>query len=151
MLKKAIKLNKTPVFYSYIIGYAAKYLLNLENCDFATTRTLCTHGAYFIRNFKNTIISQYDHYSSKISDYIGRMGYCVFLIEPGFYQYHASADGLTGKEAASFFDLIVFTIKKNLPNAAISWDVNPGMNLFLIQILFKFYLLKSFSLQNPKL
>jgi len=45
MLDTVKKLNKIPVFYSYIIGFAAKYILGLKEYNLASTKTLCTHGA----------------------------------------------------------------------------------------------------------
>ena len=68
----------------------------------------------------------YEYYSFRIAEYLGRMGFCVFLIEPGFYQYYNDENGLTGEEMTELFDLIVSIIKRNLPNSAISWDINPS-------------------------
>ena len=82
------------------------------------------HSRRFIRNYKNTIVSLYENYSFRIAEYLGRMGFCVFLIEPGFYQNYNDENGLTGEEMTELFDLIVSIIKRNLPNAAIFLDIN---------------------------
>ena len=93
---------------------------------------MCTHGATFIRNYRKTIVYLYEDYSSKIAEYLGSKGFCLFLIEPKFYQYYASENGLTAKEMTQVFDLIVLIIKRHLPNAAIAWDLNPCKSLFFI-------------------
>jgi hypothetical protein len=51
------------------------------------------------------------------------------LIEPDFWQYYGDkttqiGGALSGPQMRSLFDQIVQAIKKNLPNAAISWDIS---------------------------
>ena len=139
MLNITRRLGKIPVFYSYIIGFAGRYLLALEECEIEPTNSLCQKGSNFIRNYKKTIISIYNDYSSNIAKYIGEMGFCVFLIEPEFYQYFGNSNqqggSLTGKEMAALFNLITATIKNHLPNAAISWDISTSkINYSIVRV-----------------
>ena len=135
MLETVLRNGKIPLFYSYLIGFAGRYLLGLEECRFSfdishtsarTSRSLCKNGPYFIRNYKNVIISLYNQYAKEIAKYIGEMGFCIFLIEPEFYQYfygNNTTKGFSGNDLASLYNLITSTIKSHLPNAAFSWNI----------------------------
>jgi hypothetical protein len=133
MLETVLKYKKIPLFYSYIIGFAGKYLMGLFECKFVhefcnttweTERNLCNKGANFIRSYTNVIIFLYNQYAKEIAKYIGEMGFCVFLIEPEFHQYYGDRNGLSGKEMASLYNLITSIIKSHLPNAAFSWNID---------------------------
>ena len=128
MLKKAKANNKIPVFYAYITAFAARYYMNLDDCDKNPAKSLCRQGANFIRKYRKTVIDIYKQHSSKIASYMGKNGFVVFLIEPDFYQYYGNKKQqngpMKGEEMASFFNEIVSAIKSNLPNAAISWDIS---------------------------
>ena len=152
MLETVVKYGKIPLFYSYIIGFAGRYLMGLEECKFFceiknsyfdTKRNLCNHGAMFIRNYESVIVSLYNEYAKQIAKYIGEMGFCVFLIEPEFYQYYQyygdqKENRLSGNEMASLYNLISSTIKRHLPNAAFSWNIDPCKlllrNIFFLNI-----------------
>ncbi len=128
MLKEIKKENKIPVFYSHMIASEAYLKKNLHECNTDLKPNLCQHGAQFIRNHREHILNRYIHYSYLISTEISRSAFCVFLIEPDFYQYygsHEQIDGaMSGQEMRDLFDDIAKTIRDFLPNAAISWDVN---------------------------
>ncbi len=151
MLETVLKNGKIPLFYSYIIGFAGRYLMGLEECqvfngilnlNLKTNRNLCKHGVMFIRNYESVIVSLYNHYAKQIAQYIGEMGFCVFLIEPEFYQYYGfqGENQFTGNEMASLYNLISSTIKRHLPNAAFSWNIDPcklfhrNINFFIYRI-----------------
>ena len=59
---------------------------------------------------------------------MGRNAIIVFLIEPDFWQFYGDrtqqGGNLSGQEMRSLFDDMVGSIKKNLPNAKISWDIS---------------------------
>merc|ERR1711884_758288 len=46
MLKEVVKLNKTPVFYAYIIGFEAENIKFINPC-FSFPPNLCQNGANF--------------------------------------------------------------------------------------------------------
>ena len=127
MLKKVKSLNKIPVFYGYVIAFEARNSWGLKDCNVGNPN-LCHRGSEFIRVNHDRIIERYDHQSREIAQIIGRNYFSVFLIEPDFWQYYGdqSQEGgvLSGSEMRSLFNDIVSAIKKNLPNAAISWDIS---------------------------
>jgi hypothetical protein len=128
MLNKVVALKKIPVFYGYVIAFEARNIMGLQDCNVGTPN-LCQQGSQFIRNYTPRILERYDHHSSHIASYIGTNGFCIFLIEPDFWQYYGDkttqiGGGLSGPQMRSLFDQIVQTIKKNLPNAAISFDIS---------------------------
>lgn len=128
MLKKTISLDKIPVFYGYIIAFEARNNWNLKDCNVGYP-SLCQQGSKYIRENYDHIIERYDHQSSNIASIIGTDRFCVFLIEPDFWQYYgdeSTQEGgtLSGEEMRALYDDIASTIKKNLPNAAISWDIS---------------------------
>ncbi len=59
---------------------------------------------------------------------MGRDALVVFLMEPDFWQFygdHTQQGGtISGPDMRKLFDDMVSAIKKNLPNAAISWDIS---------------------------
>lgn len=126
MCTKAESLNKIGLFYGYIIAFEARNLEGLKDCDMGSPN-LCENGAQFIRNYRARIIERYEHYSFNIAKYLGSQP-AIFLIEPDFWQYYGNsgqAGGpLSGTEMRYLFDDIVSAIKKNLPNAFISWDIS---------------------------
>jgi hypothetical protein len=46
MLDVALKYNKIPLFYSYIIGFEARAALDLKDCDFETEFTTDSPGKH---------------------------------------------------------------------------------------------------------
>ena len=128
MLKLAVSLKKIPVFYGYVIAFEARNILGLQDCNVGTPN-LCQQGSQFIRDNTARILERYDYHSANIASYIGTNGFCIFLIEPDFWQYYGDTStqqggALTGPQMRQLFDQIVSKIKKNLPNAAISWDIS---------------------------
>lgn len=131
MLKEALASNKIPVFYSFIIGFEA-YNLKFLNDDCDHSPNICQKGSQFIRTNKKHILEKYRHQSYQIAEIITKKGFCVFLIEPFFWNYYGyqsqQGNPLTGYEMRSLFDEIVFIIKEYLPNAAIAWNINPKLS-----------------------
>ena len=128
MLRKTVSLGKIPVFYAYIIAFEARNDWNLQDCNVGYPN-LCQQGSKYIRENYDHIVERYKHQSSNIATYIGRNGFCVFLIEPDFWQYygdtHTQEGGtLSGEQMRALYDDIAAAIKKNLPNAALSWDIS---------------------------
>lgn len=117
----------TLVFYAYVIAFEARNTWGLQDCDVGSP-SLCERGCNFIRQNRDRILERYDHHSSNIARIIGRDSFAVFLLEPDFWQFygdHTQQGGnLSGQEMRSLFDDMVARIKKNLPNAAISWDIS---------------------------
>ena len=132
MLTLTKSLNKIPVFYGYVIAFEARNLKSLQDCNVGTPN-LCQQGAQFIRDNTARILERYDYHSSHIASYIGTNGFCIFLIEPDFYQYYGdttsqAGGAMTGPQMRTLFDNIAQAIRKNLPNAAISWDISPWLS-----------------------
>lgn len=98
--------------------------------------TICKNGANFIRSYRSFIIERYNMHSSKIAEYLGRNATVVFLLEVDFWQYTRNStvpkyimEGapLTPSYTRTLFDDIAKTIRSNLPNAVISWDISPWL------------------------
>ena len=118
MLKKAIQLEKIPMFYSNIVKSSFDYLMHNTHKDMTS---------FYLREYRRTIVLLYEEYSSHIAKHLGEYGYCVFLVEPHLYEFTAkSRRDLTGEEIASLFDSIVSTIKAKLPHAHISFYLKSG-------------------------
>ncbi len=132
MLTETTQANKIPIFYSHMIASEAFLLKNLHECNTGAKPNLCQHGAQFLRTHREHILNRYLHYALSIADKIGRSAFCVFLIEPDFYQYYGSAEqkggAVTGEEMRSLFDEIAKIVREHLPNAAISWDVSAWLS-----------------------
>jgi len=142
MLNETIALNKTPVFYSFIIGFEASNVKFLSsNCD--SSPNLCQKGSQFIRTNKKHILEKYRHQSYNIANYITKKGFCIFLIEPDFWNYYGYQSQLggplTGKEMRSLFDEIVSIIKSYLPNAAIAWHIKSNLTEDEMKIWWDFF------------
>ncbi len=141
MLNESKELSKIPVFYTYVIGFEG-HNSGLNECD-EDTPNLCHKGAEFIRRNSDLILQRYFHNSLNIAKWIGRQGFCVFLIEHGFWNYYGARTQekgtLAGHEMRALFDNIVRAIKKNLPNAAISWDVNSELSESEMRVWWSFF------------
>lgn len=127
MLKKAKQLNKIPVLYAYVIAFEARNAWGLKDCDMGTPN-LCERGCNYIREHRNRILERYNHHAQNVARIMGRDAIVVFLMEPDFWQFygdHSQQGGnLSGQEMRALFDDMVREIKKNLPNAKISWDIS---------------------------
>ena len=137
MLRTAKQLNKPVVLYGYIIAFEARVNEGLYDCNDPINPgppNLCTNGAQFIRNRRQLILDRYELHSGKIADIMGTSATTIFIIEPDIHQYldgtrnNQVGGPLSGQYIRSFFDDIVKSIKKNLPNALISWDVSPWIS-----------------------
>jgi hypothetical protein len=95
MLQKVVSLKKIPVFYAYVIAFEARNLIGLQDCNVGSP-SLCQQGSKFIRDNTARILERYDHHSSHIASYIGTNGFCIFLIEPDFWQYYGDITTQTG-------------------------------------------------------
>jgi hypothetical protein len=83
-LSKCLSSHKPPVFLSQLIVFEARAVLGLQDCDVASPKTLCTHGAQFIRDNRKRLIARYNHQAQQIAKKIGHDTLCVWLMEPDF-------------------------------------------------------------------
>ena len=115
------------VFYAYVIAFEARNAWGLQDCDMGTPN-LCEKGSKYIRQQRIRILERYDHHTSNIARIMGGNAFVVFLMEPDFWQYYGDSrqagGSLSGQEMRSLFDEMVSSIKTNLPNAKISWDIS---------------------------
>jgi hypothetical protein len=128
MLRKAKSMGKTPVFYAYVIAFEARAKLGIQDCDVNPGYSLCNKGANFIRQNADMLVQRYAHHASKIAEIMGRDATVVFKMEPDLWQYygdsHQEGGTLSGQYMRGLFDRFVGAIKKQLPNACISWDIS---------------------------
>lgn len=89
-------------------------------------------GQNILEKKRSKIVERYNHYASNVARLLGRDKFNVWLIEPDFWQYYGNqkqeGGPLSGQEMRKLFDDIASAIKKNLPNAAISWDISPWIS-----------------------
>lgn len=149
MLQTTKSLNKIPVFYGYVIAFEARNLQGLQDCNVGTP-SLCQYGSQFIKNNRARIIERYNNHTYNIAQILGSTYTTIFLIEPDFWQYYGDTSTQVGGALRYirdiyfiillyFFDLLMLysgtymrqlfddiaaTIRKNLPNALISWDIS---------------------------
>jgi len=131
MIKDAITLGVTPVWYSYIIAEGAKTSLGLTDCNVGGgSGTLCEKGANYIRTNKATILTQYGNYArfAALNTRWGKTKPFIWAIEPDFIQYTEGSQqggGLSYAESKALLSQIIDTIRTNMPNAWISMDISP--------------------------
>jgi len=115
------------VFYAYVIAFEARNAWGLKDCDMGEPN-LCQRGCNYIRENRNRILERYDHHTSNIARIMGCNAFVVFLMEPDFWQFYGDrrqqGGNLSGQEMRTLFNDMVKMIKKNLPNAKISWDIS---------------------------
>ena len=85
MIDECKKINKLPVFYSYIIAFEARQRQGLQDCDVSPTNNLCTRGSQFIKDNRALLVSRYTHWASKIAERLGKNSSAIFLMEPDFW------------------------------------------------------------------
>ena len=139
MISKCKQLNKIPLFYAYVIAFEARAKYGYKDCDVDPVNNLCKNGANFIRQNRALLVSRYTHQAKAIATALGdRNAECIFLIEPDFWQYYGDVHlqqggALSGEYMRALFDDFALEIRKELPNAKISWDLSawitePGLN-----------------------
>jgi hypothetical protein len=128
-IKKCNQLGKIPLFYAYIIAFEARAKKGIQDCDVDPKWNLCHQGAKFIRENRDFLIGRYRHQVQNIAAYLGdRNKPVIFVMEPDFWQYYGDGtqDGgnLDGPFMRRLFDDFAATIRSELPNAIISWDIS---------------------------
>lgn len=124
-IKVCKAIEATPVWYGYIIAEGAKLKLGVEDCN--NGGGLCTVGAKYIRDYRDSILTQYKRYASFAASNWGKTKPFYFLIEPDFYQYteHSQQNPLSFSEANKMLTDIATSIKTIMPNAVIGMDISP--------------------------
>ena len=120
--------NKTPVTVAYIIAFAAKRDLKIEDCNVHPTENLCKKGADYIRQNRSKILNIYDNFAKGIAGTYGTSKPVIFCMEPDYSQYTESTQnggGITYQQAGTLMNDIIGTIKKSLPKAMFSMDISP--------------------------
>ena len=80
-------------------------------------------------------MNAYATFANQTALIIGRNTEIVWLIEPDFLQYAVEKSGqftqrpLTHADMRLLFDDFVTAIKTHLPNALISWDISPWVDM----------------------
>jgi uncharacterized repeat protein (TIGR02543 family) len=122
----ATSLSATPIWYTYIIADGAKVAMGLTDCNTGGgSGTLCAQGTAYIRNYRSTIISQYQAYAQFAASKFGTSKPMIWALEPDFYQYASNSSPLSNSEVTSLLTDIVGAIKGAMPNAVISMDISP--------------------------
>lgn len=127
MLQQVREQNATAAYYAYIIAMLARSRRGLQDCDVGS-RSLCVHGADFIRENEPLILDTYEHYANETACRLGRGARVVWLIEPDWHQYHEKSQrggGLPQAQMVELFSRMVGRVKRHLPAARISLDISP--------------------------
>eukprot|EP00967_Tisochrysis_lutea_P030288 scaffold35539_cov35-Tisochrysis_lutea.AAC.3 len=125
--------NSTVVYYAYIVAGLARHMAGLQDCDVSDspTKSLCVHGADFIRSHQADILELYSHFANETATRLGRSSDSVWLIEPDWYQYSQQSQkggGLPHNMMISLYHRISVAIRSRLPRARLSIDVSPWAN-----------------------
>jgi hypothetical protein len=128
MLERVHALNRTAVYYSYLIAMLARHTKGIKDCDVGTP-SLCVHGADFVRQHEGLILRTYEQYANETALVLGRSAPVVWLMEPDWHQYGEATQrggGVPQSRMVQLFVAMVGRIKRHLPAALISFDVSPG-------------------------
>lgn len=121
--------DKTPVVVAYIIAFATKRDLKIEDCNVTPNGpNLCTKGANYIRNNRSKILTIYATYAKGIASTYGTDKPVIWCMEPDYSQYTNSSQegsGLTNKELGTLMSDIITTVKTNCPKSLFSMDISP--------------------------
>lgn len=120
-------LGKTPVVVSYIIAFAAKRDLKIDDCN-VSSNNLCKKGANYIRNNRTKILTIYSTYAKGIASTYGTDKPVIWCMEPDYSQYTESMQeggGISYSDAGNLMSDIVSTVKKELPKSMFSMDISP--------------------------
>jgi hypothetical protein len=125
---KACKaLGKTPVVVAYIIAFAAKRDLKIDDCN-VSQNNLCKKGAGYIRNNRAKILNIYSAYAKGIASSYGTDKPVIWCMEPDYSQYTESMQeggGISYADAGKLMSEIISTVKTNLPKSMFSMDISP--------------------------
>lgn len=125
---KACKtLGKTPVVVAYIIAFAAKRDLKIDDCN-VSQNNLCKKGAGYIRNNRTKILNIYSAYAKGIASSYGTDKPVIWCMEPDYSQYTESMQeggGISYSDAGKLMSDIISTVKKDLPKSMFSMDISP--------------------------
>jgi hypothetical protein len=125
---KACKtLGKTPVVVAYIIAFAAKRDLKIDDCN-VSQNNLCKKGAGYIRNNRTKILNIYSAYAKGIASTYGTDKPVIWCMEPDYSQYTESMQeggGISYADAGTLMSDIISTVKKDLPKSMFSMDISP--------------------------
>ncbi len=93
MLREAARRDIGAAYYAYVIAFLARQRAGLADCDTVAPgeRSLCTHGAAFIRASRGLILETYAHFANATAEAVGREAEVLWLVEPDFYQYSVFA------------------------------------------------------------
>jgi hypothetical protein len=125
---KACKtLGKTPVVVAYIIAFAAKRDLKIDDCN-VSQNNLCKKGAGYIRNNRTKILNIYSAYAKGIAGSYGTDKPVIWCMEPDYSQYTESMQeggGISYADAGKLMSDIISTVKNDLPKSMFSMDISP--------------------------
>jgi len=130
MLERVHALNRTAVYYSYLIAMLARHTKGIKDCDVGTP-SLCVHGADFVRQHEGLILRTYEQYANETALVLGRSAPVVWLMEPDWHQYGEATQrggGVPQSRMVQLFVAMVGRIKRHLPAALISFDVSPWVS-----------------------
>jgi hypothetical protein len=124
--------DKTPVIMAYIIAFAARRDMNLQDCNVGSPN-LCQKGANYIRERKARILGQYAKYAAGAAQSFGTAKPMLWCMEPDYIQYADSktqeGGGLTSKEAGAMMNEIIDTILAHSPMSVFSIDISPWKDI----------------------
>jgi hypothetical protein len=119
--------NKVPVNHTYIIAFAARRDMGLQDCNVDENNNLCRRGAKYIRQNRAKILNIYADFARGVNNIMGNKP-SVWLMEADFTQYTLDMQeggGLSYQEAGQLMKDMISTIKSNCPSAYFSIDISP--------------------------
>lgn len=130
--------KQVPVIVAYVAAFYMKRAHgNLCDCNVTTCgntdgkpNDLCHFGSQYLKQDLQKIIGVYESYAKGYADCYGTTRPIVFEMEPDWYQYTNSSQGmpLTKQEAGTIMGQFVSAIQKHLPNAFFSLDISPWVD-----------------------
>ena len=130
--------KQVPVIVAYVSAfYVKRHHGQLCDCNVTTCgqtngkpNDLCNFGAQYIQQDLAAITEVYKSYAQGYAGCYGTKRPIVFEMEPDFYQYTGSTQGMpmTKAQAGMILDQYVTTMKQYLPNAYFSIDISPWVD-----------------------
>jgi hypothetical protein len=130
--------KQVPVIVAYVSAFYVKRHhgtlcdCNVNECGQTNGKPndLCNFGAQYIQQDLAAITDVYKSYAQGFASCYGTTRPIVFEMEPDFYQYTGSSQGMpmTKAQAGMILGQYVSTIKQYLPNAYFSIDISPWVD-----------------------
>jgi hypothetical protein len=128
--------GRTPMMIGYVIAFAARAEVGLQDCDVAQKQglstSLCTNGTQYIRQNKQHLLDRHRTLAAQIAAVWGKTQPIMWMTEPDYFQYaidttSQAGGGFTYTEAGQYLRDFMSVVKQELPNVVFVLDTAPWL------------------------